>query len=94
MLPEEFQEGGNWNVKCVVAVVLVYPGELRRGSDAPRFLEDLKCGLWDGVDGIGKRLEGVLLGIVEESPLLKEEGDILLASSLQCALATLSSAGR
>jgi hypothetical protein len=57
-------------------------------------LEDIKCGLRDGVDGVGQRLEGVLLGIVEESPLLKEEGDILLASSLKYALATLSSAGR
>jgi len=52
------------------------------GGDTSRLLEVEEQRLGVGVDSVGQRSEGVRGWIVEETPFLKEKGDILLATSL------------
>ena len=82
MFLEKFGERGNWNVECVISIMLLNTGLLGNGGNSSRFLKVLNERFWLGVDGVYEGREGVLGRIVEKSAFLEKKGDILFSSRL------------
>jgi len=62
--------------------VLLYAINLRLLCEAARFLKGFDCRSWLLIDVIGKRRKAVIFCVVEESPLLEQERQILLSTNL------------
>ncbi len=82
MFLEELNKGWHWDIKGVVAIVVLESLGLRGGLNALGLLEVLKRWLWLGVNNICKRRERVLILVVEEAALLEKEGDVISSTSL------------
>lgn len=91
MLFEELEEGRHWNIEGVVAIVVLESLDLLLGGYATGLLEVLEGWLWLGIDRICEGREGLLLLVPEETALLEEEGNVVLATSLQvCQLCSMA----
>jgi hypothetical protein len=82
VLLEELGKGGDGDVERVGAIVLLEALQLGGGRDAPGGLKFGELRARFGVDVVGKRAEGLGLGVVEEAAFLEEEGGVCLASGL------------
>lgn len=64
MLLEEFCKCRDWDIECIIAIVLLDSRELGLSGYSTGFLELIDERLWLGIDGILEWFEGVLGGIV------------------------------
>jgi hypothetical protein len=82
MLLEELSESRNWDIKGVVAIVMLQLLNLGLGGDTPGLLEVLNLRLRLGINGVCQRRERILLFVPEEASLLEQKGGIGLAPGL------------
>lgn len=83
MLLEEFRECRNRDIEGVGAIVLFQSLQLCGIVDALGLLEGIDKRLRLGVNGIVEGGEGLLLRMVQEAALLKEEREIGLSINLE-----------
>ena len=82
MLLEELGKRWYGNIERIGAVVLLQSAQIGRTCDAFGPLERFQLGFWVGIYLVREGPERVRFGIVEESALLEEEGQVRLASDL------------